>query len=214
MHALQCPTGKGEGIAIEYSDFYYIKSYICLEIFQCSKLCTYQYYAPLPPTWVMPVGELVGIWILQSSNAPPIGHTSWSNLNLRPTQKFRKRWRIWPSVLLIIAHASGLEPGRVNQITFCPGQVGLTCFIRYPGLTRILHCIMCVNDGVWPCNDGSVFPSSFCSRCCESGHWWRLASYMLKKKKDTKGSRAWQQFRNVLVSWRLTRILFNPVKTE
>ena len=40
--------------------------------------------------------------------------------------------------------------------------------------------------------------SQFCSRCFETGHWWWL--YF----KDTKGSRAWQQF------W----IVFNPVNNE
>ena len=46
----------------------------------------------------------------------------------------------------------GLKPGRViqvNWVTFCLGQVGLTRFIRYPGLTRILHCITCIDYGVW-----------------------------------------------------------------
>ena len=54
-----------------------------------------------------------------------------------------------------ICMGPGLKLGRVirviwvNQVTFYPGQVGLTHFIRYPGLTRILHCITCVDDGVW-----------------------------------------------------------------
>ena len=64
-------------------------------------------------------------------------------------------------------YIAGLKPSRVihvirvNRITFCPGQVGLTRFIRYPGLTRILHCIsralMMVSDSG---DDGSVFPNS------------------------------------------------------
>ena len=36
---------------------------------------------------------------------------------------------------------SGVEKGcvnRVNWVAFCPGQTGLTCFIKYPGLTWIL----------------------------------------------------------------------------
>ena len=53
----------------------------------------------------------------------------------------------------------GLKPGRVIQVTFCPDQVGLT-FIRYLGLTWILYCITCVDDGAWPSDDGSVFPNS------------------------------------------------------
>ena len=60
------------------------------------------------------------------------------------------------------------------------------------------------------CDDGSVFPHS----AQDSLNLVIDGDYKLKKKKDTKGSRAWQQFRNVLVSWLLTRILFNPVKTE
>ena len=53
-------------------------------------------------------------------------------------------------------YTPGLKPGRViqviqvNRVTFCPGQVGLTHFIRYPDLTRILHCTTCVDDGAWP----------------------------------------------------------------
>ena len=45
---------------------------------------------------------------------------------------------------------SVLQPGqviliiRVNRVTFCAGQPGLTCFIKYPGLTWIWHRIMCV----------------------------------------------------------------------
>ena len=39
-------------------------------------------------------------------------------------------------------HIPGLKPGRVvhvNQVTFYLGQVGLTRFIKYPGLTWIIH---------------------------------------------------------------------------
>ena len=37
-------------------------------------------------------------------------------------------------------HTPGLKLGRVIQvITFCPGQAGLTQFIKHPGLTQILH---------------------------------------------------------------------------
>ena len=61
-----------------------------------------------------------------------------------------------------------------------------------------------------PCDDGSVFPHS----AQDILNLVIDGDYMLKKKKDTKGSRAWQQFRNVLVSRRLTRIVFNPVNTE
>ena len=56
----------------------------------------------------------------------------------------------------------GLKPGRdirVNRVTFCPGQVGLIRFTRYPGLTRFLHCITCLDES-GPGDDGSVFPNS------------------------------------------------------
>ena len=39
----------------------------------------------------------------------------------------------------------GLKPGlfirviQINWVTFCPGQAGLTWFIKYPSLTQILH---------------------------------------------------------------------------
>ena len=39
----------------------------------------------------------------------------------------------------------GLKPGwvirviQVKWVTFSPGQAGLTQFIKYPGLTQILH---------------------------------------------------------------------------
>ena len=33
---------------------------------------------------------------------------------------------------------------RVNWVTFCPGQLGLTRFIKYPGLTLIWHRITCI----------------------------------------------------------------------
>ena len=46
-------------------------------------------------------------------------------------------------------------------------------------------------------DDGSVFPNSAQDvlNLVIDGH------YILKRKKDTKGSRAWQQFRIVLVLW-------------
>ena len=61
-----------------------------------------------------------------------------------------------------------------------------------------------------PCNDGSVFPHS----AQDVLNLVIDGDYMLKKKKDTKGSRAWQQFRNALVSQHPTRIVFYPVNTE
>ena len=42
-----------------------------------------------------------------------------------------------------------LKPGGVIQVTLCPGQVGLTQFIKCPGVTWILHWITCINNVVW-----------------------------------------------------------------
>ena len=57
-------------------------------------LCTYQYYAPLPP---LPgnVGDRVGIWTLLNSNAPPIGLIIQSNPSLVPTDKIGQDIGIW-----------------------------------------------------------------------------------------------------------------------
>ena len=61
-----------------------------------------------------------------------------------------------------------------------------------------------------PCNDGSVFP-----HCAQDVLNLVIdGNYMLKEKKDTKRSRAWQQFRKVLVSRHPTKIMFYPVNTE
>ena len=105
---------------------------------------------------------------------------------------------VWFVVDQLILLNAGLKPGWVIWVTFCLGQVGLTRFIRYLGLTRILHCITL---RWW----------------CLTLVWWRWkcisqdvlnlvidGDYILKKKKDTKGSRAWQQF------W----IVFNPINNE
>ena len=106
----------------------------------------------------------------------------------------------------------------VNRVTFCLGRVSLTRFRKYPGLTRILHCITCVDDGI---GSGSVFLDSAQDvlNLVIDGHYNNL-----KRKKDTKGSRAWQQFRIMLVSRRPSapfrvrhreiRIVFNLVNTE
>ena len=60
------------------------------------------------------------------------------------------------------------------------------------------------------CNDGSVLPHS----AQDVLNLFIDGDYILKEKKDIKGSRAWQQFRNVLVLWRPTRIVFYPMNTE
>ena len=51
---------------------------------------------------------------------------------------------------------TALQPGRVirvNQVTFCPGQPGLTRFIKYSGLTRIWNRITCVIIMTSHCDD-------------------------------------------------------------
>ena len=73
------------------------------------------------------------------------------------------------------------------------GHPGLTRFIKYPGLTRILHWITCdinasggdelsVPEG----DDVTISPQDI-SRRVTAGE------YILKKKKNAKGSRAWEQ---------------------
>ena len=60
----------------------------------------------------------------------------------------------------IVLHA-GLKLGRVNRVTFCLDQVGLTRFIRYPGLTQILYIVShasMMSSG--PDDDGIVCPNS------------------------------------------------------
>ena len=42
-----------------------------------------------------------------------------------------------------------VELGWVIRVIFCPDQSGLTCFIKYLGLTKSLHWITCVDNGVW-----------------------------------------------------------------
>ena len=56
-------------------------------------------------------------------------------------------------------------------VTYCPSQAGVTWFIKYLGLTLILHWITCINNGVWSwskskelsvldCDDGNTSPDS------------------------------------------------------
>ena len=50
------------------------------------------------------------------------------------------REKIWSNDcfdLVSYMSRSGLKPDRVIWVTFCLGQTGLTCFIKYPGLTWI-----------------------------------------------------------------------------
>ena len=59
--------------------------------------------------------------------------------------------------------APGLKPGRVirvNQVTFCLGQVGLTRLIRYPGQTRFYIVSRALMKASGSGDDGSVFPNS------------------------------------------------------
>ena len=87
-----------------------------------------------------------------------------------------------------------LLPGQVNRITFCPGQAGLTWFIKYPDLTWILHWITCNDNSVFSWNKHAWQQwnriSWFSLRYFKAGYCWWM--YFLKKK-NTKGSRAWEQ---------------------
>ena len=38
---------------------------------------------------------------------------------------------------------------RVETRSGHPSQPGLSRFIKYPGLTQILHWVTCINNGVW-----------------------------------------------------------------
>ena len=65
---------------------------------------------------------------------------------------------MWRSLLVrLIMCVPGLKPGRVIRVIFCPGQVGLTRFIRSLGLTHISRALMMVSGSG---DDGSVFPIS------------------------------------------------------
>ena len=62
---------------------------------------------------------------------------------------------------------------RVNRIMFCPSKPGLTRYIKYPGLTRILHRITCVNNDIlrWWCLEQC---EHIMSMHFEKSHcWWR-----------------------------------------
>ena len=73
-------------------------------------------------------------------------------------------------------YTSALQPGRiirVNWVTFCLGQPSLTHFIKYPGLTRILHRITYINNDVsrWRCPGQCQYIMSI---HFEKNHcWWR-----------------------------------------
>ena len=64
-----------------------------------------------------------------------------------------KNAKVYPSESFPVYSISGLKPGRVNRVTFCPGQVGLT---------QILYWIMCVNNDIWYLSmlDDKVSPDS------------------------------------------------------
>ena len=73
---------------------------------------------------------------------------------LRPITRVKVSCMYAYTCMYIIGYAwmyvPGLKPGRVTQVirvTFSPGQAGLTRIIKYPGLTRILHCITCIDNG-------------------------------------------------------------------
>ena len=55
-------------------------------------------------------------------------------------------------VQLPLLSGPGLKPGWVIWViwvTFYQDQAGLTCFIKYPGLTQILDWITCIENGYW-----------------------------------------------------------------
>ena len=61
-----------------------------------------------------------------------------------PQSIMSKFWSIIDSSLV---HTSGLKPGQViwvTRVTFHLGQAGLIQFIKYLGLTWILHWITCI----------------------------------------------------------------------
>ena len=116
-------------------------------------------------------------------------------------------------------YQTGLKPGRVIRVKFCPGQVGLTRFIKYrvwPGFYIASRALLMAFG---PGDDGSVFPNS----AQDVLNLVIDSHYILKRKKDMTGSRAWQQFRiapmvSLAVLFRVgcreTRIVFNPANTE
>ena len=60
-------------------------------------------------------------------------------------------------IIIIVMCRSGLKPGRVIRVTFCPGQAGLTCFISYPGSYIESRALMMASGSG---DDGSVFSNS------------------------------------------------------
>ena len=52
-------------------------------------------------------------------------------------------------VIFISMHIATRVIQVINSITFCLGQADLTRFIKYLGLTWILHWITRVNNGIW-----------------------------------------------------------------
>jgi len=82
-----------------------------------------------------------------------------------------------------------LQPGRVIRVTFLVGHPGLTCFIKYPGLTQILHWITCVINGIGSDrltmpegDDVTISPQNI--RYFKMGDCWRLYS---NEEKECKG---------------------------
>jgi len=77
---------------------------------------------------------LLGLWYGQGLLWPfvwPTGHTAWLAVST--------------SVANGLGHPG--YPGRPGH--FFAGHLGLTHFIKYPGLTWILYWIMCVINGIW-----------------------------------------------------------------
>ena len=76
-------------------------------------------------------------------------HTLWSILLMARDKKLHKH-NTHAIICIFMLYISALQSGqviriiKVNWVTFCPGQPGLTHFIKYPGLTQIWHRITCV----------------------------------------------------------------------
>ena len=83
----------------------------------------------------------------------------------------------------------------VNRVMFCPSQPGLTHFVKYPGLTWIMHWITCVimaSGGNHISDNASVSLQQVSEKV--------IAGDYILKKKNVKASRAWEQFRIVVNS--------------
>jgi len=106
---------------------------------------------------------------------------------------------------------SALKPGwvtRVLRVTFCPGHLGQTRMQNYPGLTRTVS--RASGNGKRRKSRWFIYLFIFLMMGCfspghsKANHWRRLH---LLKKKNAKGSRAWEQFRIVVGSSNSSEVL-------